>query len=192
MRRMAGVPYVDPTDLDAWGKCDITGLPTMYRDLVPQMEYEGTSLYWTGLMVNAKDLDDPQPQLCMPPIRPDPVPVVNPRYFPQPKGPAVPTGLKTTTISSSEISLAWNPVEEATNYAVSWVPLGPGIVFSTLPLASPSDMKETRYTIMGLSSHTSYIIRVASLNDVTGEDGHLNYNISAWSTGDQSLCINTL
>lgn len=189
---MAGVPYVDPTDLDAWGKCDKTGLPTMYRDLVPQLEFVGNRLQWTGLMVNEKDLDEPQPQLCTPPIKIDPLPVSNPRTFPQPKGPAVPTGLKAIDRTSSSISLSWNPLKEATNYAVSWVPLGPGIVLSTLPLTSPLEMKETSYRITGLSSGTSYIIRVASLNEITGTVGNLNYNISAWSTGDQSLYINTL
>lgn len=194
MRRMPGVPYVDLSNLDAWGKCDRTGLPTMYRDLVPQMEYDGDSLRWTGLMVNIKDLDKPNPQLANPPLKADPLPVNNPRHFFQPKGTDVPTRLTATEITKSSMKVSWNPVEEATNYAVSWTVVGQGGWQSTLPLIDPSAMKTTSYTIEGISSKTAYIVRVASINEVVTSGGTppLIYNMSAWSAGNQALYISTV
>jgi hypothetical protein len=203
MNPRAGIPYVDPDDLDAWGKCDKTGLPCMYRDLRPQYGYVGTQLQWTGKMVNEKDLDEPNPQLMTPPKRPDPVPVPNPRFFFRPEAPPVPTGLTAPAdkITPTTITLYWNPVEEATNYAVSWEIPNSGIVQSTLPLTDPDEMTASTYTIPCLLSKTAYIVRVASINnvavfdpDVPGsshEEGTpLSYNMSAWGTGSTPLGIN--
>lgn len=201
MNPRAGIPYVDPDDLDAWGKCDKTGLPCMYRDLRKQYEYVGTQLQWTGKMVNEKDLDEPNPQLMTPPRRPDPVPVPNPRHFFRPEAPPVPTGLTAGVITATTIALSWDSVEEATNYAVSWEIPNSGIVQSTLPLKIQNEMTATTYTIPGLLSKTAYIVRVASINNVAEFDPNvpgssheagttLSYNMSAWGTGSTSLGIN--
>lgn len=167
------IPYVDSNNPDAWGRCDKTGLPVMYSQLRPQMEYRGNVLSWTGLMVNEKDLDDPNPQLIPPRLKPDPVPVRNPRYFPQPAQPGIPRGLILTGKTSTSLSIAWNPVVSspgtsiigATNYAVSWSLVG-GKEQSTLPLLSPQDMTGTTYTIPNLQTGLTYLIAVASLNNV--------------------------
>ncbi len=172
------IPYVDSNNPDAWGRCDKTGLPVMYSDLRPQMEYIGNVLQWTGLMVNEKDLDEPNPQLIPPRLKPDPVPVRNPRYFPLPRQPGIPTGLKVNPkiqipITQTTLSLVWDPVVStpgqntgtATNYAVYWQSVN-GFQNSTLPLKGPAEMTNPLYQITGLQPGTTYFIQVASINNV--------------------------
>lgn len=174
MRMKGRIPYVDSNNPDAWGRCDKTGLPVMYASLRPQMEYIGETLQWTGLMVNEKDLDDPNPQLIPPRLKPDPLPVRNPRYFYLAKQPGVPTGLALVgSPANTSLTVSWTPVVAlpgtnivaATNYAVFWSS-SYGEEFSTLPLLSPQDMILPSYTIQGLMPGQMYSISVASLNDV--------------------------
>lgn len=59
--------------------CDYSGLMVRHMDLVRQNQYAGTGLVWTGLLVNPKFADKPNPQNLVPYIRLDPVPVKNAR-----------------------------------------------------------------------------------------------------------------
>lgn len=190
------IPYVDANNPDAWGRCDKTGLPTMYQDLVPQYEYFGNTLKWTGLMVNKNDVDEPNPQLCTPPMKPDPVPVKNPRRFPLPSQPGVPTGLYPGMITKNSIVVNWTEVANADQYAVywqsslgSWSTVEP-INGNALPQPNPV-ITGTIYPITGLQPSTAYVISVASLNNfgyqvgVDGVSTIQSYNISAQSYGPQ-------
>lgn len=60
-------------------QCDVTGLPVLYTDLVPQMEWAGDKLYNTGLLAYKDFVDEPNPALQTPPIFGDPTPVLNAR-----------------------------------------------------------------------------------------------------------------
>lgn len=75
---------VDPSHPEALGICDFTGFVHFRKDLIRQMEWRGNRLQWTGFMVGRDYLDQPNPQLRPPVLRPDPVPVRYPRepqYF---------------------------------------------------------------------------------------------------------------
>jgi hypothetical protein len=198
MRLRGRIPYVDSNNPDSWGRCDKTGLPVMYSKLRPQMEYRGNVLSWTGLMVNQKELDEPNPQLIPPKLKPDPVPLRNPRYFPLPAQPGIPTNLrKIEPESSTSVTVGWDFVEEAEQYAVYWeCLLGK---FSTLkpqkgnPILQPTPIiTEPFYRITELSPNTRYMVAVASLNNlgyqkgVDGFDLIQSYNISSPSYGPES------
>ncbi len=60
-------------------RCDYSGLMVRHADLVKQMQYRGTGLVWTGLMVSPKFADLPNAQDLIPLIKLDPVPLINPR-----------------------------------------------------------------------------------------------------------------
>jgi hypothetical protein len=60
-------------------RCDYSGLMVRHCDLQKQMQYRGTGLVWTGLMVAPQFADVPNPQDLIPLIRLDPVPLNNPR-----------------------------------------------------------------------------------------------------------------
>lgn len=158
-------PIVNLWNVDPWGRCDISGLPTMHADLVKQMDYFGETLQWTGYMVRREFYDEPNPQKIPVRLKPDPVPVRNPRIFHYPKGPPAPTNLRVTAIAAYSLTFAWDPVQQATNYAVQWSLVG-GVPLSTLPLLDPSDMTDSFYTITDLIPQTSYIVSVSSLNNV--------------------------
>lgn len=70
---------INPQNPDAVARCDRSGQLCNHSDLVKQMDYRGTGLIWTGLYVNKYFLDVPNPQNLNPVIKPDPVPVQNPR-----------------------------------------------------------------------------------------------------------------
>lgn len=63
----------------AVGICDYSGLVVSRRDMVKQMEWRGNRLIWTGLLVNKRFADVPNPQLKPPLLKPDPYPVRMPR-----------------------------------------------------------------------------------------------------------------
>lgn len=73
--------YTKMNMLDPRGiaRCDYSGLMVRHSDLVKQMQYRGTGLVWTGLMVSPKFQDVPNPQELIPIIKLDPVPLENPR-----------------------------------------------------------------------------------------------------------------
>lgn len=74
-----GKARTDPRNPRATGVCDFGGEWCNLADLHKQMEWYGTSLKWTGWLVCAEHLDQPQPQLRPIRLPPDPVPVKNPR-----------------------------------------------------------------------------------------------------------------
>lgn len=71
--------HTDPKNPEAVGQCDRTGFVFNHKDLVKQMAWSGNNLVWTGLLVGRPYVDDPNPQDRPPPLRPDPVPIKNPR-----------------------------------------------------------------------------------------------------------------
>jgi hypothetical protein len=163
------IPYVDPSNPQAFGRDDKTGLPVMHHDLVKQMEFIGNSLAWTGLMVHYKDVDQPNPQRIPPRFRPDPVPIPNPRLLTLTQAPLIPSkgldpitrsvlpGLTITGTTSTSITVAWDFVENVQAYVVGWDSLHvKGETRGIIPLT---------YTITGLSPGNTYNVRVASTAD---------------------------
>lgn len=151
------IPYVDMENPQSWGKCDITGLPTMHTDLIKQMDYIGNGLVWTGFMVNYVDADQPNPQRIPPRLKPDPVPIPNPRHFRLPSEPSIPSGLTITGTTSTSITVTWNFVENVQAYVVGWDSIHiKGETRGIIPLT---------YTITGLSPANTYNIQVASTAD---------------------------
>ena len=59
--------------------CDKTQLNMRHCDLVKQYEYYGDTLTWTGYMVGKWYVDKPNPSLRPVKLKPDPVPLTNPR-----------------------------------------------------------------------------------------------------------------
>jgi len=70
---------IDPDNPVALGICDATGFVFKRTDLVKQMEWRGNSLKWTGFLVGKPYVDKPNEQLRTPLLKPDPVPVKDPR-----------------------------------------------------------------------------------------------------------------
>lgn len=74
--------YVGSIDTDhpeALAICDSSGFIFKRKDLVRQMEWRGDRLAWTGFLVGKPYLDKPNAQLKPPHLKPDPVPVRDPR-----------------------------------------------------------------------------------------------------------------
>lgn len=168
-RYKSRIPEVDPDNPQSWGRDDITGLPVMVPDMVKQMEYGPQGLYWTGFMVHHKDADEPNPQLVPPRLKPDPVPILNPRIFYRPQLPQVPTGVSTTAIASTTITITWKIVvasgslPAADSYVVQVIDYyDTSITFTFEGIVTPP------YTITGLSGGNTYNIQVASTTDNIG------------------------
>lgn len=87
-------------------RCDYSGLMVRHADLVKQMQYRGTGLVWTGLMVSPKFADLPNPQELIPLIKLDPVPLTNPR--PDSQIDAQPTIASSTGEISIDVSIPAN------------------------------------------------------------------------------------
>ncbi len=64
---------------EALGICDYSGFVFNHSDLVKQMEWRGSSLVWTGMMVGRPYLDTPNEQNRPPKIKDDPRPIKDPR-----------------------------------------------------------------------------------------------------------------
>jgi len=64
-------------DGEAQAQCDRTGFICRKKDLVKQMEYNGTGLYWTGLYVLKDFVTKPNPAFLIPPMFQDPRPVLD-------------------------------------------------------------------------------------------------------------------
>lgn len=77
--RYHGRAYADATSPRAWAICDRCGFLYNHHDLKWQMQFNGTQLYNTRMLVCSKCLDIPQPQLLAPILQPDPLPIANPR-----------------------------------------------------------------------------------------------------------------
>lgn len=73
------VGYIDEWNPEALAICDQTGFIFKRKDLVRQMEWRGNRLVWTGFLVGRPYVDQPNEQLRPPPLKPDPVPVKEPR-----------------------------------------------------------------------------------------------------------------
>ena len=80
-------------------RCDYSGLMVRHADLKKQMQYRGTGLVWTGLMVAPQFEDTPNAQDLIPLIKLDPVPLKNPRTDSQVDA------QKTIASSTGEISI---------------------------------------------------------------------------------------
>ena len=163
------IPYVDPDNPQSWGRDDYTGLPVMHPDMVKQMEYIGNGLAWTGFMVHYKDVSQPNPQKIPPRLKPDPVPIPNPRYLKLTHVTSVPSdgvepvvgsllpGLEITGTTSTSISVSWNAVLNAQAYVVGWD--------SKYVKGETRAITDLTYTITGLSPGNTYNVQVASTAD---------------------------
>lgn len=69
----------DPSAPSAWGTDDRSGFVGNARDLRPQMEWAGTRLVNTRILVFEDEYDQPQRQLGTLVLPPDPLPVMNAR-----------------------------------------------------------------------------------------------------------------
>lgn len=163
------IPEVDPDNPQSWARDDITGLPVMVPDMIKQMEYGPQGLYWTGFMVHYKDADEPNPQLVPPRLKPDPVPILNQRFFYRPELPVVPTNVATVTIGATTIELTWDlsvatgSLPAATSYVVLATDFYDESTFYTFEgIVSPP------YTITGLASGNTYNIQVAATSENIG------------------------
>lgn len=76
--------------------CDKTQFRMRHCDLVRQMEWYGNTLQWTGYMVGKWYVDRPNPAGRVPILKPDPVPLNNPR--PPQTNPEAPTSQQTYNI----------------------------------------------------------------------------------------------
>lgn len=158
------IPLVDPNNPQSWGKDDITGLPVMHPDMVKQMEWGPQGLYWTGFMVHFKDADEPNPQLVPPRLKPDPLPILNPRHFYRPELPNVPTGLAVVSITSDSIEVTWDLVTTGNISVQSYVIS----CFSQYTLFTFEGIIAPPYTIQGLAPLNEYTIQIASTNNDIG------------------------
>lgn len=157
------IPIVDPDHPEAWGKDDITGLPVMHEDMIKQMEYIGNGLAWTGFMVHHKDADQPNPQLIPPRLKPDPLPIPNPRYLQYPELPQIPTGLVVTASTSTSITVSWDLVPAIPSYVVGWTSIWSyGETRGILPADLP-------FEITGLAAGNTYQVSVASTANNTSD-----------------------
>lgn len=74
-----GRARVDSRSPSAFGSCDFCGMLYNRTDLVPQMEWYGTSLTDTGYRTCRRCLSVPQDQLRPIILPPDPIPIMEPR-----------------------------------------------------------------------------------------------------------------
>lgn len=63
----------------AYAVCDRSGLWCMHEDLVKDEQFAGEGIYWTGMWVNPRFRDVPNPQQLTPRILADPYPIKYPR-----------------------------------------------------------------------------------------------------------------
>lgn len=80
--RYHGRASVDPASPRAFGICDRCGFLHNHADLKWQYEWVGTQLQNLRILVCDTCLDDPQPQLRVIVLPPDPTPIMNARPEP--------------------------------------------------------------------------------------------------------------
>jgi hypothetical protein len=170
IRYRGRIPVIDIDHPEAWGKDDITGLPVMHTDMIKQMEYIGNGLAWTGFMVHHKDADQPNPQLIPPRLKPDPLPVDNPRYLQFPELPTIPTGLTISGFTSTSITVTWDAVPGIPTYVVGWA--------SIWSSGETRSIVSETYPIIGLSPGNTYNVSVAS----TANNSSNKFTTSAFSS----------
>ena len=73
------VKQIDVWSPNALAICDYTQFIFERRHLIKQYEWRGNRLVWTGFLVGKPYADIPNEQLRPPLIKPDPIPVRNPR-----------------------------------------------------------------------------------------------------------------
>ena len=153
------IPLVDPDNPQCWGRDDLTGLPVMHPDMVKYMEYLGPhgNLQWTGFLSHYKDVDQPNPQLCPPRLRPDPVTIDNPRYLTLIQAPIVPSNLVITNITPTTAQLSWFTPQNVTSYTLVW----------TAPWSTATAQVTTPpYVLTDLIPNSTYFVQVASNNSI--------------------------
>lgn len=70
---------IDASNPQAVAICDYSGFVHMHKNLVPQMEWRGDELAWTGFLVGRDYVDVPNEQARPPILPPDPIPVSDAR-----------------------------------------------------------------------------------------------------------------
>ena len=80
--RPHGKARVNPSNLDAFARCDRCYDLVNHSDLQPQMRYAGANLVNMGLLVCGSCLDIPNQQERTIVLPPDPVPIMNARPEP--------------------------------------------------------------------------------------------------------------
>lgn len=152
------IPIVDPLNPQCWARDDLTGLPVMHTDMVKYYEYlGGRGLVWTGFLSHQKDVDQPNPQLCPPMLRPDPVPIDNPRYLSLPVAPDVPIGLTITNITPTTAEFSWIEIPLVPSYS---------IVYEAPWSTTEVTVSSSPYVLTNLIPNSTYSIQVASINSV--------------------------
>jgi hypothetical protein len=79
MKRRGRYSCVDPRDPRAAGVCDRGGEVRRRSELRPEMRWAGNRLVETGFLVCAQHIDRPHPQDRVLILKPDPVPIRDPR-----------------------------------------------------------------------------------------------------------------
>jgi len=74
--------FINPEDPVGVALCDNSDFVYQHQQLNKQLEWRGNALIWTGFLAAGDHLDVPNEQLRPPLLKPDPVPLTNPR-FPQ-------------------------------------------------------------------------------------------------------------
>jgi hypothetical protein len=79
MKRRGDYGAVDAERPEAAGVCDRCGVVRKHRDLVQEMRWGGRGAVWSGLLCCPEHADAPHPQDLPRILRPDPVPIKDPR-----------------------------------------------------------------------------------------------------------------
>lgn len=174
MRLRNRFPRVNFDNIHCWGRDDITGLPVMMNETVKQMEYIGGRLAWRGFMTHYSDVDQPNPQLIPPKMKPDPVSIRNPRIMQLPELPAIPSGLTAIAATDTTITVSWDAVSSVTNYVVGWKNYSWNVY-------GEDNSIPTTYTINSLSPGSTYLISVATYLEGSGT-----------SSFSDAIAVNTL
>lgn len=167
------IPEVDYDDPQSWMRDDITGLPVMQPDMIKQMEYGPQGLYWTGFMVHFKDADQPNPQLVPPRLKPDPVPLINQRFFYRPQLPEVPSNFIITSFTDTTVTVEWDLVYSdgslpaATSYNILASEFYDNSLFFEF-----NNITSSPFTLTGLSGGNTYNIQIASVSENIGASAY--------------------